>query len=145
MRAHRALDDREHAVRGDPHEVRPRAQSSTICSTVTIDAPAGRERAPHPFEQRRVHATLPCRSATGACISATSGTSGASSPTSPNGVSTRVYASFSSIDEPAIERVDDRGQPARGGFEPLRERKERPVLDLDLAALVRAARTTGSG
>ena len=34
---------------------------------------------------------------------------------------------------------DDGGQAARRGFEPLREREERPVLDVHLAALVRTA------
>ncbi len=44
-------------------------------------------------------------------MSVTSGTSGASNPTSPNGVAARVKASFSSIDEPAIDRVTIAGRP----------------------------------
>ena len=60
-------------------------------------------------------------------------------------VDARVRRRSASIDDPAIERVDDRGQAARGRFESLREREERPVLDLDLTAFVRAARTTGWG
>ena len=52
-------------------------------------------------------------------MSVTSGTSGASSPTSPNGVSARANASFSSIDDPAIERVTIAGKPARRGLESL--------------------------
>ena len=54
---------------------------------------------------------LPARSATGACSKVTSGTSGASKPISPNGESTRAYASFASIDDPAIERVTTAGKP----------------------------------
>jgi hypothetical protein len=91
MRAHRALDDREHEVSGDPR----RAAS-----------------APHsPSRSGGWTTTLPSRSATSPCMRATSGTSGASNPTSPKGVSARAKASLSSIDEPAIDRVTIAGNP----------------------------------
>ncbi|GIU89875.1 MAG: hypothetical protein KatS3mg010_0974 [Acidimicrobiia bacterium] len=85
-------------------------------------------------------ATLPCGSATGAWSSATSGTSGASSPTSP-GAEGRRDAGVGVVRlhrAPRDRPGDDRREPARRGLQPLREREERPVLDFDLAALVRA-------
>ena len=139
MRAHRRLDDREHAVRGDADEVRPRPQ-------VVDDPLDGHDRAPPGRRARptRLRAAAgaarrcPSRSATGACSSATSGCSGASRPTWPNGVSTRGVRVVRLHRRSRDRTRRDRRQPPRRGFEPLREREERPVLDLDLAAFVRA-------
>ena len=68
MHAHRRLDDCEHTVRGDPHEVRPRPQIVDDLLDRHDDAAAGRERSPHPLEQRRVERDVAVRSATGPCI-----------------------------------------------------------------------------
>ena len=113
--------------------------SSTIRSTVTI-APRRAPSAPHtPSSSGGCNATLPARSAIGACSNATSGCNGASKPDFAERRCRRARKpSFASIDEPAIERVTIAGRPRAAGFESLREREERPVLDLDLAALVRA-------
>ena len=138
MRAHRRLDDREHAVRGDANEVRPRPQIVDDLLDRHDDAPAGREGAPHPFEQRRVERDVAV-------------------PIGDRRVhqrdvrhERREQPDFAELRVDARVRLvlrhrrsrdrarRDRGQPARGGFEPLRERQERPVLDLDLTALVRA-------
>ena len=115
--------------------------SSTICSTVTIGPASRRERAPHALEQRRmerdvavavgdrrVERTRRRARAARACRRRP-----------PETASRRGRKSaFASIDDPAIERRDDRGKAARRGLEPLREREERPVLDLDSTLLVRA-------
>jgi hypothetical protein len=84
---------------------------STIFSTVTI-APRRAASAPHtPSRSGGDTATLPSRSATGACSSATSGTSGSSRPTSPNGVSTRAYPAFASMEDRWSDLVTIAGRP----------------------------------
>ena len=86
-------------------------RSSTTRSTVTI-APRRAPSAPHtPSSNGGATATLPARSATGACRIATSACSGARRPTGPKGVVTSAKASFSAIDEPVIERVVTAGNP----------------------------------
>ena len=138
MRAHRSLDDREHAVRGDANEVRPRPEVVDDLLDGHDDAPTGRECAPHPFEQRRVDRD----------VAVTIGNRRVHQRDvrderreQPDLAELRLDARVRLVLRHRRSRDRarrHRGQPARGGFEPLRERQERPVLHLDLTALVRA-------
>ena len=141
---------RARGARGCARGAPTASRSSTTFSTVTI-APRVAASAPHtPSRSGGCTATLPARSATGACSSVTSGTSGASRPTSPNGVSTRAYASFCGHRRPDDRARGDGGEPTGRRLEALREREERPVLDLDIARSVcagedRVRREVGEG
>ena len=113
-------------------------RSSTTRSTVTI-APRRAPSAPHtPSSSGGATATLPARSATGACRIATSACSGASSPTAPERRVDLGEAVVVGHRRSRDRAGGHRRQPARAGLEPLREREERPVLDLDRARRVAA-------
>ena len=139
MRAELGLADREHAVGGDAHEVRPGSQ--VVDDTLDGDdgAPARGQGSPHPFEERRVHRDVAVAVGDRGVQQRDVGHAAARGARPDRRASRRAaYASLSSIDDPAMERVVTAGQAAGGGFEPLREGEERPVLDLDVAPLVGA-------
>ncbi len=138
MRAHRGLDDREHAVRGDADEMRPRPQIVDDLLDRHDHAPPRGERAPDPFEQRRVERDVAV-TVGDRCVHQRD--IGHERREQPDLAERRVDARVRLVllHRRARDRArHDRGQPARRGFEPLRERQERPVLDLDLTAFVRA-------
>ena len=86
--------------------------SSTIRSTVTITPRARRERAPHPFEQRRVHRDVALAVGDRRVQERDVGHAAARAAR-PRRTACRPgrTPSFASIDEPAIERVTIAGSP----------------------------------
>ena len=102
-------------------------------------APAGRERAPHPFEQRRMHRDVAVPVGDRRVQERDVGHERREQPDlAERRVDARERVVLLHRRARDRTRGHDRGQTARGGFEPLREREERPVLDLDLTALVGA-------
>ena len=138
MRAHRHLAHREHPVRGDPDHIRVIGERVDDALDGHDRAPLRRERTPDAFEQRRRDRDVPIairdRRVQDRDV----------------GGERREQADLAErrVDErePVVGRhrrvhdraSRDRGQALRRGLEPLAEREERPVLDVDLTRLVGA-------
>ena len=142
--AERCLDDREHAVRRDANEVRPRPEVVDDLLDGHDRAAPGRERAPYAFEQRRMQRDVAGAVGDGRVQQRDVGLQRREQPDrTERGIDPGVRLVLRH--RRAFDRAGRHGgEPPRGRLESLREREERPVLDLDLAPLVGAARTTGS-
>ena len=107
-------------------------------STVDDRAAARAERAPHSFEERRVQRDVAGPIGDRRVQQRDVGLQRRQqADLAERGVDARV-AGVRLHRRSADGARDDRGQSARAGFQTLREREERPVLDVDLTALVGA-------
>ncbi len=136
MRAHLRLADREHPVRGDPHEMRPSTQIVDHALDGHDGPPACGQRAPHTFEHRRVDGDVAVTVGDG-CVQQRDVRNERREETDlaerrgSSGVGV-VFLHRRPGDRPG----HDGGKVARRRLEPLRKREEGPVLDRNLPALV---------